>query len=360
MKSLSPLIFSLLVFAVAARAQTNIAATPAAGYSKLTARGASDSFVSIPLVPRSALVARISAIDHATVTVSATGVADGTYAPGGSAVYYLQFVSGNLSGICYKILNNQTDVFTLDTRGDDLTNHPLGAINAGDSGDLVRIRPFWTIGTVFGTDPAQVLLDPVASLNRSIYSGADAILIPDNVSMGTEKPPAKVLGYLTGSGWRERGDSSTDASATELWPGMPFIIRRQNPASVEIPVIGYVSADRFIENIPALTDGTDADLAVSLAFPAPLTLADSGLFSATSPVIAPSSDSLHLGDVVLGYPDNRTGFSLPPDRHFYVIGTGWFEAETAADPYILEPEAGYILRFRGVHAVRYWVQIPPP
>jgi len=360
MKASLSLMLCSLVLAVTVRAQTTtIAATPAAGYSMLTARGASDSLVSIPLVPRSALVARIAAIDSAMVTVTATGVVDGSYAPGGSAVYYLQFVSGNLSGLCYKILNNHANALTLDSRGDDLTHHPLGAVSVGASGDLVRIRPCWTIGTVFGTDPAQILLDPVASLNRSIYSGADAVLLPDNVSAGTEKPPAKVLGFVAGSGWRERRDLSTDASATELWPGVPFVVRRQNPAPVGIPVVGYVSADRLVKTIPALADGADWDLAASLAYPVPATLAGSGLLAATASVITPSSDASHLGDVVLDYPDNRQGFSLPPARRFYAIGAGWFESGTTADQYALQPESGYVLRFRGAHAVRYWVQSPP-
>jgi hypothetical protein len=140
---------------------------------------------------------------------------------------------------------------------------------------------------------------------------------------------------------------------------MPFVIRRQNSTPVDIPVVGYVSADRFVQSIPALSAGSDMDLAVSLAYPMSAALADSGLSSTDSPVIAASADSLHLGDVVLGYPAGRSGFSLPPDRRFYVTGTHWFESETTADQSTLQPEAGYILRFRGLHSARYWVQLPP-
>jgi len=348
-----------LLFSPAHAQTTNITATPAVGYSKLTARGASDSFVSIPLVQRSALVANVSSVDHSSVTVSVAGLVDGAYAPGASAIYYLQFVSGNLSGLCYKILNNNGSVFTLDTRGDDLTNHPLGAVNTGATDDLVRIRPYWTIGAVFGTDPTQILLDPVATFNGPVYPGADEILLPDNASPGTQKPPAAVYGYVANSGWREHNDPNTDASATTFWPGVPFIIRRQNPAPVDILVTGYVSTDRLVQSIPAVADGTDFEQAVSLAYPLPATLADSGLFSSTASIILPSTDSLHLGDLVLSYPGDRAGFSLPPDHRFYVVGTGWFETEASADQSLLEPEAGYILRFRGLHPANYWVQSPP-
>jgi uncharacterized protein (TIGR02597 family) len=357
--SLALAAITVSVWPVTGRAQTTtIAATPAVGYSELTARGASDSFVSIPFVQRSALVANISAVNPASVSLSAAGLVDGTYAPGASTVYYLQFVSGNLAGLCYKILNNNGYVFTLDTRGDDLTNHPLGAVNTGATGDLVRIRPYWTIGTVFGTDPTQILLDPIAAFNGPVYPGADEILLPDNTSAGTQKPPAAVYGYVTNSGWREHNDPITDASATMLWPGVPFIIRRQNPAPVDILVTGYVSTDRLVQSIPAVAAGTDFDQAVSLAYPLPTALASAGLFSSTNSVILPSVDSLHLGDLVLSYPDNRSGFSLPPDQRFYVVGTDWFETGASADQDLLQPEAGYILRLRGLHPANYWVQSP--
>jgi len=352
--------FAGCLLSLPAHAQTtNIAATPAVGYSRLTARGASDSFVSIPLVQRSALVANISAVNPASVSLSVAGLVDGIYAPGASSVYYLQFVSGNLSGLCYKILNNQGYVFTLDTRGDDLTNHPLGAVNTGVGGDLVRIRPYWTIGTVFGTDPSQILLDSLATFNGPVYPGADEILLPDNTSTGTQKLPAAVYGYVTNSGWREHNDPNTDARATTFWPGVPFIIRRQNPAPVDILVTGYVSADRLVQSIPAVAAGADFDQAVSLAYPLPTALAGSGLFSATNSVIVPSVDSLHLGDLVLSYPGARSGFSLPPDQRFYVVGTDWFETGAPVDQFMLQSEAGYILRLRGLHPANYWVQSPP-
>jgi uncharacterized protein (TIGR02597 family) len=343
-----------------ARAQsTYVAGTPAVGSSELNARGASDSFVSIPFVQRSALITSVSAVGPSSLTLSAT-VTDGTYMPQGASVYYLQFVSGKLAGLCYEILNNQAGVFTLDTRGDDLTQHPLGFVNTGSGGDLVRIRPFWTIGTVFGTDPTQIALDPVAGLDGLVYPGADAILLPDNVSAGTDKIPAKVIAYVTGSGWRERSAPSVDASATLLWPAVPFTLRRQNPSAASIFVVGYVSEDPFVQTLPAVANDTDMDVAASLAFPLPVALSGSGLTSGPSPVLFPSLDALNLGDLVLSYPAARTGFSLPPDQRFYVVGADWFETGANADQSQLQPEAGYVLRIRGVHSVRYWTQSPPP
>jgi uncharacterized protein (TIGR02597 family) len=351
---------SLLVTAAEVWAQSGsatIAATPAAGYYKLTARGASDSFVSIPMVQQSSLISHISAVTPNSVTLSAFGVADGAFAPSANAVYYLQFTSGNLAGLCYEIAGNSGDIVTLNTKGDDLTNHLLGAVNLGDSGDLVRIRAFWTIGAVFSTDPTQILLAPISGFNGAIYSGGDAILLPDNTSMGFPKPPANTVNYLTGSGWRSPSAPTVDASLVELWPGVPFIIRRQASSPVTVPVIGYVSADPLTVSIPAVTANTD--LSVSLVYPVPVALANSGLFGTTRTVISPSADALHLGDQVLTFSIDRQGFSPPPEFRFYVAGGHWFETAASADQIQLQPDTGYILRLNGAHPPSYWFQLPP-
>jgi uncharacterized protein (TIGR02597 family) len=334
-----------------------VVATPAVGYYKLTARAASDSFVSIPLVQRSSLISHITAVTSNSVTLSAFGVADAAYAPGASATYYLQFTSGKLAGLCYEIAGNSGDIVTLKTLGDDLTNHPLGSITVGDSGDLVRIRPFWRVGAVFGSDPAQVALDPIAGFNGSIFPGGDAIFLPDNTSIGSPKPPSNSLSYVTGSGWRSPNAPTVDAGLVELWPGIPFTIRRQASSAVSVLVVGYVSADPFAMSIPAIT--ASSDFSISLAYPVPVALANSALFGLTNTVVNPSIDALHLGDHLLTFPADRQGFSPPPQFRFYVAGEHWFETAASADQTALQPATGYILRLNGAHPASYWSQSPP-
>jgi uncharacterized protein (TIGR02597 family) len=335
----------------------SVAATPAAGYYRLTAHAASDSFVSIPLVQQSSLISHVLAITPNSVTLSAFGIADGAFAPNAAAVYYLQFVSGKLAGLCYEIVGNSGDILTVATLGDDLTNHPLGSVTLGDSGDLVRIRPFWTVGAVFGTDPTQIQLGAISGFNGSIYSGGDALLLPDNTSIGSPKLPALSVSYVTGAGWRGSSAPTVDASQVELWPGVPFTIRRQAPNAVNVPVIGYVSVDPFTKSIPAIT--ASADFSVSLAYPIPVSLANSALFDPAKTVINPSTDALHLGDHVLTIPIDRQGFSPPPEFRFYVAGGHWFETSASADQTVLSPDRGYVLRLNGAHPASYWYQLPP-
>ena len=361
MKTLIRLIgCGLLAMAADAWAQSGTAtvvATPAVGYYKLTVRGASDSFMSIPMVQQSALISHISAVTPSLVTLSAFGIADGAFAPAAGAAYYLQFTSGNLAGLCYEISGNSGDIVTLKTLGDDLTNYPLGSIALGDSGDLVRIRPFWTIGAVFGTDPTQVPLSPIPGFNGSIYPGGDTILFPDNTSIGSPKPPANSVSYVTGSGWRSASAPTVDASVLELWPGVPFTVRHQSSTPVSVPVIGYVSADPLTRSIPAIT--ASSDFSISLAYPIPLPLANSALFGMTNSIVNASTDSLHLGDHLVAFPIDRQGFSPPPGFRFFVAGGHWFETATPADQTALQPATGYLLRLTGAHPASYWFQSAP-
>ncbi|MDD2763156.1 MAG: TIGR02597 family protein [Opitutaceae bacterium] len=362
MKTLLRLFPGLLALALVsvAHGQT-VAATPAAGYFKLTARGASDSLLSIPLVKRSAMVARVSAVGPGALTLTPAGATDGAYAPASGASYYVQFASGALEGVCYKILNNASGVFTLATGDEDLTSHSLGTVLAGESGDIVRIRPYWTVAEVFGSDEGSLQLDPVSELTGGPYTASDAILLPDNAAAGAEKRPLTAIAYLAGAGWRAPGSPAADLAAQELPPGMPFAVRRQRAEPAGLVVAGYVSPERFLVRLPPLVAGADHDVAVALAHPQEPTLADAGLFSAgpAGSVIQASPDALDLRDVLLEFDTERRGFALPPARRFYVLDTGWYEAGTAADDHTLQPGIGYILRLRGERPGRYWVQPPP-
>lgn len=361
MKTLFCIVLCFLVVTTVAclRAEV-VAATPPAGYWKLTARGASDNILAVPLVRRSVLLVRVAAVGQNTLTLALDGVANGAYAPGSGGSFYAQFVSGALSGLCYKIVSNAGGVFTFETGGDDLRNHALGVIATGDAGDLVRVRPDWTVADVFGSDEDTLCIDAVADLTAEPYLVSDAILLPDNGIAGTAKKPVTIC-FVSGTGWRAPGNPSADLAALPLPPGVPFVVRRQRDDSVEMVLVGYVSQEPFQMRLPELASGEDRDLAIALAHPVDRKLTDSGLFSsaASSAAINASPDALNVRDVLLEFDPERSGFSLPPARRFDVIGSGWRESESAADDHVLRSGAGFLLRLRGERPVRYWAQSAP-
>jgi uncharacterized protein (TIGR02597 family) len=341
------------------RAQT-VSATPPAGYWKLTARGASDSMLSAPLVKRSALLARVMTVDQDTLTLAAEGVADGAYAPGSGGSWYAQFVSGALEGLCYRITGNVGGAFALATDGDDLRGHALGVIATGNAGDLVRIRPYWTVADIFGADESTLRLDPAADAAIGPYLASDCVLLPDNDAAGVEKRPVTVS-FVAGAGWRAAGSPLADFAAQPLQPGVPFVVRRQRVDPAEMVIVGYMSQEPLRLRIPALSPAEDRDVAVALAHPVDCKLVDSGLFSTAESrsAITASPDAFNVRDALLEFDPERRGFALPPARRFHVVGAGWLESDAASDDHILRSGAGYLLRLRGGRTVYYWTQAAP-
>jgi len=332
--------------------------TPPVGYFKLIGRGASDSFVSIPLEQRSAGLARVTAVTANTLTLSQSGLTDNIFAPGPAGSFYVQFLTGQLKGAYYKITGNGGAVLTLDTGGDDLSAHALGSVAIGSSGDLVRIRPLWTIRDLFGTDEHSLSIATGPENAGFAYTEGDALLFYDNVSTGTAKLPAKVISYISGTGWRAQG-SSTDVGGQEILPGVAMAVRRQGAFPVEISVIGGVPTAPLVLRIPSLADGQEIDLAIALAHPAERRIADSQLYSATAPsVFNAAVNPRNPSDLLLDFSSNRLGFSLLQNDRLFVTGDHWVMRDAPADDFSLRPGIGYILRLRGARAVQYWIQNP--
>lgn len=329
-------------------------ATPPAGYHRLEAGGGRDNWLSLPLVRRAAVVARISAVGPATLSLAGVELAADAYAPSATGAYYLQFVTGALAGRCYQVLGNTADGVTLATEGDDLGAHSLGSIATGAAGDLVRIRPYWTVAGLLGQAPSALLFAPLAATSDAIYAEGDAILLPDNATLGTEKPPAAVISYVSSQGWRRRGESGIDASGTSIPPGVPFVWRRSG-AAVSALLVGYLSGEPGLIRLPALPANGETDVAVALFHPWPRALADSGLAEA----IESSADIDHARDLLLSPADTRAGFSIPPARQIHLESSGWFEGTAPADAQTLRYGAGLVVRLRGERPVRYWRQAAP-
>jgi uncharacterized protein (TIGR02597 family) len=301
---------------------------------------------------------RVMGVGANTLTVSGSGVADGAFAPAAGGSFYLQFVTGNLEGVRYRVLGNTSTVFTLDTAGESLSGHALGAIATGSTGDVVRIQPYWTLADVFGASSAALSIEPVVDFSGEAYVGGDTVSFFNDAAAGTDKKPAAAFAFVSGAGWRKRGAPDTNAAATELPAGQPFAVRRQGATAVNLLLVGYVAPERFLLRLPAVASGEDRDVAVALAFPAERSLLDSGLFSLIPSfgAIEASPDALNVRDAVLEFDLARRGFALPAAHRYHFSGTSWFESDTNADSHLLQPGSGYLLRLRGTHPARYWAQ----
>jgi len=223
------------------------------------------------------------------------------------------------------------------------------------SGDLVHVRPCWTIDAVFGAAAETLTLATVPSLDSAVYTSGDWVLLPDNTGASLDKNPASQLGYVSGLGWRRLGDSVTDAGTQSLAPGAPFVVRHQAPTPASVWVVGYLPEDRGVVRLPAVAAGGEMDFSVSLLHPVARSVSALQLGAA----LVPSASVLDYGDGLLDFLSARSGFSAPPEHRLYFTSAGWFEGDTASDAYVLSPGLGYVLRLKGTHPVGYWLQSLP-
>lgn len=328
------------------------AITPAVGYEKLEARGLSDTYFGIPLVKRPILTGRVDHVTAHAITISPTTGWEQVVTPADGKSYYLQFVTGNLAGLCLRIIGADGSALVLDCEGEDLTAPTLGSIETGEQGDLVRVRPAWDLADLFGDTPATLKLEPVSHLSDGPYTEGDAVL----TSLASLQN--SLAYYVSNDGWRSSGDPSTDAGKINFLPGAVFGVRRHGPAAAEILVIGDVPVEPVRLQIPASSAETDVEISVSLAHPWSTSLAEAGLFFTTpeESILAPALSVLDGGDLLFEWGPDRVGMALPPKSRFHVVGVSWYDVALAADDQLLQPGRGYVLRLRAAHGRRYWLQ----
>ena len=335
--------------------------SPPAGYFLLTIGGAMDNHLSIPLVRPTASFFKVASADKTILTARSGKWTRGAFRcadANQSRVYHAEFCSGALKGVRYRVLDNSEDTLFLDTQGDDLTAHRLGGVGFDD---VVRLRESWRVGAVFGATDQEVLL---GSRPDALTPG-DSVILPDNASIGQNKPPSTELFFVAGHGWRSTAGSDRDEQLCPLEPGAPFVVRRLSSQDTSMAVIGQVPTGAQSIHVVGGNGANGNDSHVSLLFPEPVSLGNSGLSDLGNPaasVIQSSRNRLLRGDELLAY-GPRSGFDPAPEHSFfYLENTGWREvgsdSSTVSADFILQPGTAYVIRKKLGHPGVDWLQPP--
>jgi uncharacterized protein (TIGR02597 family) len=348
-----PLLPRLIAIAAAA---APVGAQTTGGATALTIKGASDSRLSLPYQQP-----RVDGGTVAGVTATSLVLAGETWIPGQftrqadgtGKVCYALFLDGPLEGVFYKVLSNNEDTLVLDTEGDKLNEHPLGAIPFGTRVDIV---PYWTVAEVFGADEASVLLEP----RVSPLFPTDDLLLYDNGRSGINKAPVTTIYYRKNQGWRSVAAPSDSSAETILPPGAVFTVRRRGATDLELINFGvYYRQRRAVFVAGGATEGNDQY--VSLLLPEPVTLDESNL---SNGVVRPSASPLLRADEVLVWRSANPGFNQAPDTVlYYRPAIGWLKVgdnTPLGSSFSLAPGEAIIIRKKPSSPPADWLQIPPP
>lgn len=377
--SLRTLLTPTVALVLAASASSVFAQTTATtepvGYYKITLAGASDNLISIPMARDAVFAGTVGG----SITSSSFTVLAGASSPNWTAsqyvfaspsqlnTYYVEFTSGALRGLFYKISANTTNGLTLTMNLDSLTLHPLAgnATAALAVGDSLRIRPYWRIRDVF--ESAGV---PLITPRTSALTSADEILIPNYLTTGVNKPPALTIFYQSYAGvtaWRALNQGTTDYANYVLEPNDSIIVRRKTATSLDITSMGGVLMNRGIAFIGGGNGSVGNDTYISINRPAPVKLDDSGLWNAdqTKSVIKSTTSLLSIQDTLLEF-GPASGMNKPPaNTYFYstIVGNvGWRKlgANTVnvGQTVLLQPGLAYIVRKKPSSAGTDWINDP--
>ncbi|MDZ4742181.1 MAG: TIGR02597 family protein [Verrucomicrobiota bacterium] len=335
-------------------AETNSASTPPQGYQKIILKGAGDSYVSLPLLKDAVARARVTAVESNSVTVAEAPFTLGAFDPAAGSTAYpfrVEFITGQLKGVSFKVAGNSENRIIVDGEGYSLTAHPSGNVLVGD---LVVVRPAWQLGEVFGDGTQNNVFSSFTELpDEDFFATADSLeLLRGPLNLGT-------VVRLENQGWRNVSSPPIDASGILLDRLDVIKVRRIADTDHSLVLLGNAPQTSTVLQYAAVTNSPETDVLVSWTGADVVSLEESGLQG----VISPSQSIFNRGDEVLLFSDNQNGFDSGPERTFiYQQGGGWKElgntATNQTGSIVLAPSKAFIIRrkYQSTSSRLIWTQ----
>jgi uncharacterized protein (TIGR02597 family) len=260
-----------------------------------------------------------------TVTDSSATWTDSQF-NGTNGAYYLEILSVNGSTTASGVGTNYT--ITATTASSKTLTLETSLASGITAPVVYGIRPFWTIGSVFGTSNS-------VGLQGGTATSADQVVLWNGTGYDTYYYQTSGLG---GTGWRKTGAASVDASGTAIFPDECFLVKRGQSSDVSFVLTGALK-----------TGQTSVPIAYGMNFVgniygAAMTLASSGLYTGSSSTGLAGGTATSADQVLLW---NGTGY----DTYYYQTsglgGTGWRKtgaASSDASATSIASGVGFIVR----------------
>ena len=260
--------------------------TAPVGYVTTSAANGVDAKFGISMERAALLAANVDSVVAGVLTLSA----DPSAATDGD---YVQFTSGALLGQWFQVSSSDATSITV---VEDLAS--LGAL----ASDQVKVVPFWTLSTLFGTGFPN---------SANIFAADAQILLNDVTTTGINLAPNRNYAYhdgtggTLGAGWFDVNAPfpPTIQDDVIIAPNSFITIRNESGAAYELVVAGAVPVD--VLNLGVVADGSlENDNLVYNPYPHAIALSTSGLES----VVANSPNIFAAGDQVIVYGTRRKIF----------------------------------------------------
>jgi uncharacterized protein (TIGR02597 family) len=313
------------------------------GYVNGTYNPSSDSIVAPQLERPSELVASVSGVSGATFQLSGVSLTPDQfkYVTGTQAkTYYALVTAGSLAGTYFTIESNTSSELVVQTDG-----------LAPSSADVtaIEVRPYWTIGSLFPASDAGVSF--VASTSTTTAGRRTQILIPDNINVGVNRSPSKILFFNpTLQDWVASTATNVRAGDTSIVPPNTYVILRNTggtPPTLNHTVTGSVNTKSAAVYLATRNTGAN-DNYCTISRPADTKLSEMG-FIDSSFVQSTSKTTAGRRDTLLVIDKTGSGINRSPSKVYFKFGGAWYDTSataTAVDPLIPAGSAMVIRKYQ--------------
>ncbi len=323
-------IFKLLIAGVltlTADAAASSFASPPVGSYPLRVNASGDTSIGLPLERAGAYAGRIQSVKGSTIRVVGEPGWQSDYWSGmndAGEIYFCQIITGELAGASFTIMGNTDNTLHVLHGYEDLGLLKRQA--AGETGDTIRIVPYWTPETLFAhadvPDRTQVL----------VYES----------EVGIAQFGYQSFTYHAGAGWKDA--TGADVSTHPLRTDRGMIVRGTGEAAIEIDLLGFVPVVARRVVINGFADIFGSQMLFTVGSPEAIPVNLSGL------------DVLDRTRITT-QAEYRGKTFIPSSVYTYHADFGWLDQafRPVGDDVVLEPGKAYFVRVPRARADMQWV-----
>lgn len=237
-------------------ATVDVTYSPTLGMERIDFDAHEESFFGLSLTTQETWLAKVASYSNGSVTLDREVSASGNLsveAKSGDPQFYIIVKTGPMAGAVFSIESNSGSVLNLVGGSSSVLDHPLYTSSSDLIGQLVNVKPFWTIKSIF--EGEDILSETAKNwLKSKVEIGdGDVFSFLRDSRLGTLESSHEVYSYNSSMGWKS-ASSLEDMSFSAFEAGDPVVFINGSPTHRELYVLGAVSKERFIWEFPSVLE----------------------------------------------------------------------------------------------------------
>ncbi|MCH6259134.1 hypothetical protein MLD52_21435 [Puniceicoccaceae bacterium K14] len=284
----------IAVLSVSLYAQSDVAYSPTLGMERLDFDAHERATWGLGLTTQETLSSRVVSYAAGVVTLDREHSGSLSVDPSsGDSQYYLVVKTGAMAGAIFPIASNSGSNVTLAGGSSSVSGHPFYQSSYDLSGQLVQIKPYWTVKTLFEGESIQPEDAKEWIREEATLAVGDTFSVYQDVRLGVSSATQENIVFDGSAEWH-LGSATEDWSNVSFAAGTPLSFMSARSTQRWVYVLGAVSDERFYWDIPAVAadEWLEFYRAIPLAEMKSLSSADASLFMTQSDSLQMRTDEV--------------------------------------------------------------------